>query len=445
MWDGPCLAAADTLDPPQPRRQGVGFGLAWAPRRVPPAGAAAPVARVLARWVCSGRWPRIQVTARVSDEEVMALLRYPPGRRTDVEGASSTPPGAAPAPPPAAGSGLRAGVVAPPTVVAVVAGGIYLVAGLTGLLSPVFPQTETVNTFGLQVLGGLSALSGAALLRWGRRLPAWSAHVLVAVGIVAVTVAIDLAGSSPTGVAIASYYIFIALDCGLFFTLWVGRGYVLVTIVVCMASLGRQDPEALGAAFTLSATALVVNRGVRWLAEKAASAEVDVLTGLPNRRHLDQALTAAVDRARCTGRPLSVALLDLDHFKAANDAHGHDHDDRLLVATTRAWRHRLRSGHLLARQGGDEFVLVLPDLDAAAAAAVVERLRRAVPAGSTCSIGVAVLAPTDTASSLTRRADVALYEAKRAGRDRVVLQAGTTEQGRASSIPEPRSPDDPAR
>lgn len=360
----------------------------------------------------------------------MALLPHSPERRRGIAGVVPAQRAAPPVPPPAAaGDGLSAGVIATPATIATVAGAIYLTAGFTGLLTPAFPQAETVGASGLQVIGGLSALSGAALLRWGRRLPAWSAHLLVVAAVIAVTAAIDVAGPGPTGVAIASYYIFIAFDCGSFFTPWVGRVYVAVTVVVCMVSLGRQGPEFLGAAFTLSATAVVVARGVRWLAEKAASAEVDVLTGLPNRRHLDQALPAAVDRARCSGRPLAVALLDLDHFKAANDTHGHAHGDRLLIATARAWRHQLRPGHLLTRQGGDEFVLVLPDLDATAATAVLERLRRAVPAGGTCSIGVAVLVPSDTVSSLTRRADVALYEAKRAGRDRVVLQTGITEEG----------------
>jgi diguanylate cyclase (GGDEF)-like protein len=113
-------------------------------------------------------------------------------------------------------------------------------------------------------------------------------------------------------------------------------------------------------------------------------------------------------------------MLDLDHFKAYNDTHGHQAGDRLLKAAAAAWREVLRPGDLLARYGGEEFVAVLADCPPQEARAVAERLRRSTPSGETCSIGVATWDGAEAVDALVRRADEALYAAKRAGRDRVV-------------------------
>jgi diguanylate cyclase (GGDEF)-like protein len=150
------------------------------------------------------------------------------------------------------------------------------------------------------------------------------------------------------------------------------------------------------------------------LAELAAT---DPLTGLPNRRTWDSELDRMLARAR-PGR-LCVAMLDLDHFKAFNDARGHLAGDRLLKEAAALWRDQLRPGDLLARYGGEEFVVLLPECDLDGARAVIERLRAATPTGQTCSAGVAAWGGSETAHALTARADAALYEAKRAGRDRL--------------------------
>jgi diguanylate cyclase (GGDEF)-like protein len=124
-------------------------------------------------------------------------------------------------------------------------------------------------------------------------------------------------------------------------------------------------------------------------------------------------------------------VLDLDRFKAFNDTHGHPTGDLLLRNVVRAWREQLRAGDLLARYGGEEFVVVLPDaVQAAASVRAIERVRMATP-GVTASAGVALWDRREPAAHLTRRADGALYEAKRSGRDRTVLAAPL----RAASLP----------
>jgi diguanylate cyclase (GGDEF)-like protein len=148
-------------------------------------------------------------------------------------------------------------------------------------------------------------------------------------------------------------------------------------------------------------------------------AETDQLTGLTNRRGWDLKLPVLLSQARRSGRPLTVAIADLDRFKRYNDLHGHPEGDRLLRRTARAFAAGLRPGDLLARWGGEEFVLALPDCAAAEALGALERLRLGMPDEQTCSVGYAVWDGTEPLESLVERADVALYDAKQAGRDRV--------------------------
>jgi diguanylate cyclase (GGDEF)-like protein len=153
-------------------------------------------------------------------------------------------------------------------------------------------------------------------------------------------------------------------------------------------------------------------------------ARVDELTGLPNRRTWSTELPLAVDRARRDATSLSVALLDLDHFKQFNDVYGHPAGDQLLRGAAAAWRSRLRAVDLLARYGGEEFIVLFPAADAAEASQVLERLRGVTPAGQTFSAGVATWNRQETGDELIVRADKALYHAKEAGRNRTVVHDG---------------------
>jgi diguanylate cyclase (GGDEF)-like protein len=146
----------------------------------------------------------------------------------------------------------------------------------------------------------------------------------------------------------------------------------------------------------------------------ADEAQNDPLTGLPNRRAWD----AHVRRLHSEGDQLVIAMIDFDHFKRFNDTYGHPAGDRLLKETAAAWRDQLRTGDLLARLGGEEFGLLLRDCDPDIATEVTDRLRHSVSESWTCSAGIAVGQPGESAEDIIARADVALYEAKAAGRDR---------------------------
>jgi diguanylate cyclase (GGDEF)-like protein/PAS domain S-box-containing protein len=152
----------------------------------------------------------------------------------------------------------------------------------------------------------------------------------------------------------------------------------------------------------------------------------DELTGLPNRRAWDELLTHELAVAERHDKRLSVAMLDLDFFKAYNDEHGHLAGDRLLRAAAAIWQTTLRATDVLARWGGEEFALLLPGCDADGAAALIERLRGSLPDGVTFSAGVVSSNGTDAPRTLIDAADQALYQAKASGRDRVVTGLAPT-------------------
>jgi diguanylate cyclase (GGDEF)-like protein len=177
-------------------------------------------------------------------------------------------------------------------------------------------------------------------------------------------------------------------------------------------------------------------RDRRRLSEERRRAREDVLTGLDNRRGIEDELERAVFEARHSGTSLTVMLIDLDGFKEVNDTDGHPAGDDVLRLAASCFRRHLRPTDRVSRWGGDEFMLLLPGLPAGRAVPVADRLRRAFAddaraRGTTMSIGIADLDALDPSSrvapQLVALADQCLYEAKRAGRNRIV-QAAAIEQ-----------------
>jgi diguanylate cyclase (GGDEF)-like protein len=166
--------------------------------------------------------------------------------------------------------------------------------------------------------------------------------------------------------------------------------------------------------------------------ELARAASLDYLTGICNRRAIEDLATRSIAAARRHGIPMAMMIVDVDHFKRINDEFGHQAGDVALVETVKRIRDALRSEDLVGRLGGEEFVAIMPSTDAASALAAAERMRQAFAATPmqlgerdlliTVSIGVAVLDAQDQAySQLLRRADRAMYAAKTAGRNKVML------------------------
>jgi two-component system cell cycle response regulator len=172
------------------------------------------------------------------------------------------------------------------------------------------------------------------------------------------------------------------------------------------------------------------------LEETVEMAVLDPLTSLHNRRYMTSHLRTLFEESAQRGKPLSLLLLDIDYFKAVNDSHGHDAGDSVLREFASRVRRNIRGIDLACRLGGEEFVVVMPDTDLIKASLVGERLRQCIAAAPfyagerigtlqvTASVGVASLEfPDDTPELILKRADQALYCAKRDGRNRVVSDA----------------------
>ncbi len=162
----------------------------------------------------------------------------------------------------------------------------------------------------------------------------------------------------------------------------------------------------------------------------------DALTGLYNRRYMETHLATLVEQAAARGKPIAVLIVDIDYFKSVNDSHGHDAGDDVLREFALRIRKAIRNIDLACRYGGEEFVIVMPETDMAVATMVAERHAPAhrhepfaIQQGArklevTISIGIAAMgAPDDNAAAILKRADQALYRAKRDGRNRVVPDA----------------------
>lgn len=215
-----------------------------------------------------------------------------------------------------------------------------------------------------------------------------------------------------------------------------------VTILVCLCDLLLTYIAAHrfslgwygGRVLTLVAAGVVVVAMLASFRRLSALAEHnaahDPLTGLANRRSAYASLEQLIILARRSARPLGVVSLDLDHFKLVNDRHGHETGDMLLATVAQVLRRSCRAGDVVARVGGEEFLVLLPSADERGTWTVAESLRKAVssitlpdlPQRVTGSLGITTLQVGDSGvADLLRRVDEALYEAKHAGRDRVVV------------------------
>jgi diguanylate cyclase (GGDEF)-like protein len=325
-----------------------------------------------------------------------------------------------------------------PRMVARVVGTLYVAGALLVALSIALPHPEEANEAAMLALATAACAAGVALGWWQKPLRVGVLHFAIGIGTTLVCAAIYLGGVA-TGVY-GVMFIWIVLLTAYFYPGLPAVLHLVWLIVAFGTSLLLLNESAgfsPGSRWVLTSLALLVASAiVSWLVqgrdrvEKSLQREIaarrrleeelrhladhDPLTGLPNRRFLEQQLPTLIDRSREERRPLSVAMVDLDRFKSLNDRLGHAAGDEVLRGAARGWRTVLRAGDLLARYGGDEFVLVMEDTDLQDGEQVCSRLNGVTPDGVSCSVGVVALEPEDDPDRLLRRADERLYAAKRA-------------------------------
>lgn len=202
--------------------------------------------------------------------------------------------------------------------------------------------------------------------------------------------------------------------------------------------------EQLGALEQLFAASLIrINDLSQKLDQAQRDASFDALTGLANRRNFDASLHAAIEHANRSGAPLTLLMVDIDHFKRFNDTYGHQVGDLVLRLVGLMLKRQIKGRDIAARYGGEEFAVILPETALAGAITVGDQLRHTLEQRPivnrqtsqrlgvvTCSVGVAAFAPGMLAADLIERADQALYQAKRSGRNRVIAD-GTIDAGTA--------------
>ena len=307
---------------------------------------------------------------------------------------------------------------------------------------------------GLMRASVLAAVAGTVAVAFFDRLPAWTFQALVALGTVLVTVMIDYseAHTSPY----AFFYIWLALYALFFFSraqaviqvLFIAAAYAAV--VVNDVTSGAHDgfiaiseaaPRWIMTVGTLVVAVALVGmlkeRLDRMIARFADAAREDPVTGLRNRRGFDETFELEVERARRAGRSVALLLGDLDHFKRVNDRLGHPRGDDALRRAGEVLRSSNRRIDLVARVGGEEFAVVLPDSDERGAHIAAERMRHAIreafaedPITVTISFGIACFPQHgETTEDLMESADQALYTAKEIGRDCSVIYAPNAAEG----------------
>ena len=346
----------------------------------------------------------------------------------------------------AAGSLLRAGTYDSPQISRTLGVLLLCGAGLTTLQISL-NTSERPDAAGLYGIAVIAFVLGAASIIWARRALPWTVHVVFASGTALICLGIVFAGVA-TG-AYSVLFVWLVITAASFFSPRAIAAHVLWILLGSAAALALVDTSpgvspltrwAFGSLLLVIAASVMtrvaagrraIEDQLRREIEENANLEKelkhlanhDPLTGLANRRRLDDELARELARAARNEFALCVLALDIDGFKAYNDRHGHIAGDRLLKRSASVWVEALRSVDMVARIGGDEFVVLLPDCALAEARRVAERLCEGIPFGPSCSAGAALWDGRESAEALLDRADREMYQAKKSGTPRTILAA----------------------
>jgi diguanylate cyclase (GGDEF)-like protein len=285
----------------------------------------------------------------------------------------------------------------------------------------VLPHGHVNSVLGTSAVAFLALNLAVFLFFFGERLPGWLYQLISPLGSLMIGGVMFWGGSY--AFAYEMLFVWAALYSFSFFNAFSAFVQALTIAVVAGLYLYLVQPTATSTGYFLMVVGTGAVAGIliqRLIRQVEGLASVDSVTSAFNRRTWDMEFPRSLARAARSGRPMCVAIADLDHFKIFNDEHGHQAGDRLLNEMVTLWQNLLRTDDILARYGGEEFAIILEGCDLANAMQVADKLRAAIPAARTCTIGVAQWDGLEGDDALMARADAALYEGKRLGRDRSV-------------------------
>jgi diguanylate cyclase (GGDEF)-like protein len=297
---------------------------------------------------------------------------------------------------------------------------MFFMGGTCGVVTFLTARDADIN-----MVAGWSITSAAylmVLVMWwgGSVLPERAPPIAAAVGTVMVSFAICVGGATG-GAVFPLIYVWGALYSFTFFTrrMAIAQICLIAAGFITAAHISGHVPPAyvIAVLFTIMAQAPFVRFLVSEIVELG---RVDPLTGIANRRAFDEQMEYVRRDVQRSGRSNAVVIVDIDHFKEYNDNRGHLDGDQFLRDVTTVWKGVLRDNDLLARFGGEEFILLLRDCSMEGALECADRIRSVVPGGMTCSAGVAAFQKDEDAETLIARVDLALYRAKTGGRNQTI-------------------------
>jgi diguanylate cyclase (GGDEF)-like protein len=300
-------------------------------------------------------------------------------------------------------------------------GVLYFVGGSLGVVVATRMPSGPGSVSVIYGVAGAAVLIGVSLVLWGHQLRPVHHHALVATGTIMLTIAIYESTSPIAAVALSSLYVSVAIDVCVFFSWTLAAAHMLFAVTCCMTGLALRPETPWWSGLVSSGATVGVGIVVGLLSRFAADANVDVLTGLPNRRGFDRALNNEIAVAARNGSGPALVVLNVDRFHAINDMHGYRAGDEVLQHIVKSWLPLLGRDDTLARPDGDRFAVLLPNTSEQNALALTDHLRATISMG--CSAGVTSWRSGDSASLLVSRAEVALYRAKLTGGNRTVLES----------------------
>jgi diguanylate cyclase (GGDEF)-like protein/putative nucleotidyltransferase with HDIG domain len=315
-------------------------------------------------------------------------------------------------------------------------GGLFAAGGTLSLLSLLLPHSGETNKLGLIVIVGNAYLVAAGLVRFAGRVPRWLLPVALGWGSTLISGVAYFSAERPS--PLIFFYLWIFLYSAYFFTRVQAAAQIAYVGLVYGLVLAQHPPSGASAWWAVGMGTLLVTAALIWaMRERAESlierlydaARTDPLTQLINRRGFRELLDLELERARRSELAMTVLVGDVDHFKKVNDHSGHQVGDVALQRIAHVLESGKRQVDTAFRVGGEEFALVLPDTDQGGGLIIAERLRCGLldefagdPVPITISFGIATFRDHgETAASLLRAADDALYEAKKSGRNRTVI------------------------